>query len=70
MSTTPFAWNPTTLYTVRCVIYSKNTSRSFLRPTYAKDPIDACLEADKQLISHSVNEKRLFSIYSVRSTKA
>ena len=63
MSKSNYSWNKTTLYYVKCSVYDSNKMiSSFIRPTYAKDPISACNEAIQNTIVHSTRETLFFTI--------
>lgn len=56
-------WNPSITYMVRCTVYHNDGStNSFTLAHYGKDPIEACLNAKKNLIRQSIYDKFLFEI--------
>lgn len=67
MSTVNYTWNRTTLYYVKCTINRNGISQSFIRPTYAKNPIIACREASQQIIKQQTSDVHFFTVVGERT---
>ena len=66
MSTSSYEWNKTSLYLIKCTLLRNGTVRSHVRPTHAKDPVEACLEAMKYTNKLQQSDQLFFTIIGKR----